>query len=100
MIELFETIGTPLIVGILLAYFQHANNKRYDKMDTRAELRKKEAIVNAKVTEATMELSFAVAMAIKRGEPNGEVEKAIKSYKTAKKAKEDFLHEVGAEYLK
>lgn len=89
---------TPVIVGILLALFQHENKKHYDVQDRRAELHKKEALVNGEMIEATMELAYASAMALKRGKTNGEVEKGIKAYKKAKEAREKFLKETSAEY--
>ena len=99
MTELIQELITPVIVGILLALFQHENKKRYDAQDQRAELHKKEALVNGEMIEATMELAYASAMALKRGKTNGEVEKGIKAYKKAKEAKEKFLKEISAEYM-
>lgn len=99
MTELIQELITPIIVGVLLALFQHENKKRYDAQDRRAELHKKEALVNGEMIEATMELAYASAMALKRGKTNGEVEKGIKAYKKARKAREKFLKETSAEYV-
>lgn len=100
IINFIEGVGTPIIVGLLLAYFQHLNNKRYEKMDKRAELRKKESLVGLNLAEANAKLSYAVAMALKRGTANGEVEDGIRAYKKALKSRDDFLKETSAEYLR
>lgn len=99
-LDLIESIGTPVIVGLLLAYFQHLNNKRYEKMDKRADLRKREGEVNAEMTEATMKLAYASAMALKRGTPNGEVEEGIAAYNKALKKRKKFIEETSREYLR
>lgn len=99
VLSFLESIGTPLIVGLLLAYFQHLNNKRYEKMDKRAELRKREGLVGLELAEANAKLSYAVAMALKRGTANGEVEDGIASFKKAIKSRDDFLKEASAEYM-
>jgi hypothetical protein len=48
---------------------------------------------------ATAKMSYAVAMALKRGHANGEVEEAIEAYEEARKKYLDFLNEHAAEHL-
>ena len=96
---LVESIGTPIFIGLILAYFQRRNDKRYAQMEKRAELRKKESIISLELAEANAKLSYACAMALKRGETNGEVEEGVKAYKKAMKAREDFLKETHADVM-
>ena len=99
IVLLIESIGTPLLVGIILAYYQHINNERYDKMDARAERRKRESMTALELAEANAKLSYACAMALQRGKTNGEVEEGVKAYKKAMKAREDFLKETHADVM-
>ena len=48
---------------------------------------------------AAAKLSYARAMALKRGAPNGEVEEAVADYEAAKLAYYRFLNEQAADHL-
>ena len=99
MLLLIESIGTPLITGLLLAYFNKKSIKRYDDMEVRAERRKRESMITMELAEANAKLSYACAMALQRGSTNGEVEDGIKAYKKAIKAQEDFRKELHTEVI-
>ena len=43
------------------------------------------------ITMADADLSYAVVAAIKRGSPNGEIEKAVEKYNKAMEAYTDFM---------
>lgn len=77
------TFLTPVLTGLVVWLIERKKTKR-DELKERAEE------VNAEVNVATMELAYASAMALKRGEPNGEVEKALTAYNSAKKHLDEF----------
>lgn len=93
ILAVLQTISTGLIVGILLALF----NRKQNKVDSEAvkleELRKKKDVLVVSLLVATAELSYAIAMAIKRGSPNGEVEVAVDRYNRAMKKFREFERE-------
>lgn len=72
-----------IIVGIVLAVWNHGQKKR----DARNSARETERIESEKLRlsllVATAQLSYAVAMAVKRGTPNGEIEEGIAQYNRA-----------------
>lgn len=72
-----------IITGLILFYIQRAQKKRDAKEEHRAATRRQEVRLMLDLQMATAKLSFATAMAIKRGTPNGEVEDGIKAYKEA-----------------
>ena len=73
--------------------------KNDKKREEHEEARKKESLLLLELNMASAKLSYAVAMAIKRGTPNGEVEEGIKAYKEAKEKYYHFLNEQAKEYL-
>lgn len=68
-------------------------------MDQRAAARKQETLLALDLQMATAKLSFATAMAIKRGRPNGEIEEGVDAFESAKKRYLDFLNEQAASHL-
>lgn len=91
--DLFLAFVPSLITGIMLAMF----GRRMQKADTRRDelefRRRKEAKLNLDLTFASAQLSYANAMALKRGHPNGEVEQGISAYETALAAYRKFERE-------
>lgn len=87
------------ISGIVLYIIQKNIRARDNAAEHRAEARKQESLLQLKMLMASNELSFAVAMAMKRGTLNGEVEDAITTYMEAKDAYYTFLNEQAAEHL-
>lgn len=81
--ELFIAILPSITVGILMALFNKKQNKRDEYAKEREELRIEGENVRLNLLLSANKLSYAVAMAIKRGTPNGEVEEGIEQYKTA-----------------
>lgn len=80
-------IVQTLITGSILFYAQRAQKKRDEKEEGRAKARRQEFKLQLDLQMASAKLAFAVAMAIKRGKPNGEVEEGIEAYE---KALEEF----------
>lgn len=97
---LISSIVSPVLVGIFLAIFARVQAKRNQKVDKRAEARKEESLLALDMQMATAKLSYAVAMAYKRGYPNGEVEEGIEAYKLAKEKYFDFINRQATEQLR
>lgn len=89
------TIILALVQTVLAAIITHSIKKR---IDAKAELehareatRQKRDELLLHITMADADLSYAVVAAIKRGSPNGEVEKAMDKYNEAMDAYTDFM---------
>lgn len=72
-----------IIVGIILAFWNRGQKKRDDKNSEREDERQHSEELRISLLVASAQLSYAVAMAIKRGSPNGEIEEGIKEYNKA-----------------
>ena len=88
-----------IITGVLVFIIQQKIKKQDSYLDKQDEIRKKESALQLKMIMAGNMLSYAVAMAVKRGEPNGEVEEAVKAYNEAKDDYYMFLNEVVSKRL-
>ena len=88
-----------LLVGVMLALFNRRQTKRDKAVDTRAEARKQESLLNMKLVMANGKLTYAVAMAIKRGKPNGEVEEGVDAYDEARRDYLNFLNAQATDHL-
>ena len=82
-----------IITGSVLFYVQRSQKKRDKIVDERAKTRERETYVMLKLELAAAQLSYATAMAIKRGTPNGEIEEGIRQYDKALKGFREFEHE-------
>lgn len=72
-----------IITGLILFYWQRAQEKR-DRTNTKKdELRDKIGQVDREINNATMELAYATAVAVECGKTNGELKKAKKAYNAA-----------------
>ena len=89
-----------VITGTILYYFQRRQKRRDDAVDKRAEARKCESLLLLDMQMATAKLSYACAMALKRGTANGEVEEGVSAYMEAKKRYTDFLNKQAVEHLR
>jgi hypothetical protein len=89
-----------LICGIFMAHFNRKQKHKDAHVERRAEARKKESLLALEMHMATAKLSYAVAMAVKRGSPNGEIEDGIEAYEAAKHKYLAFLNEQAAEHLR
>lgn len=89
-------ILTPAIPSIIAAVIVYRVNKkadsRYNEAQKQHEERVKAERLSMEMQLATADLSYATAMAIKRGKANGEVEAGIASYEKAKKDYFDFIN--------
>ena len=80
---LFEAALPSLVVGVFMAIW-NARQKKYTDAERQRELdRLRAEALEISLLVATAQLSYAVAMAIKRGTANGEVEEGIEQYQRA-----------------
>ena len=91
---MLETIIMALLpslcVSIIMALYNRKQSKRDEAALEREEQRCESERVKLALLVATAKLSYAVAMAWKRGEPNGEVEDGIEQYREAMTAFKRF----------
>jgi hypothetical protein len=88
-----------VLVGIIMAYYNKKQAKRDKEIEQRAKDRRKESLLGLKLSMANGKMSYATAMAIKRGHANGEVEEGIEAYSQARKEYLDFVNEQAVEHL-
>lgn len=97
--SIFWSVLPSLIVGVVLAIFNSRQKKRETEQDARAEARKRESMLHLNLQMATAKLSYATAMALKRGKANGEVEEGVEAYENAKREYYNFLNQQATEHL-
>ena len=85
-----SAIAPSLIVGIVLFYWERRQKKHDNRTNERDKLQIEADMRRLDLEVATAQLSYAVAMAIKRGSPNGEIEEALESYNGAMKKFRQF----------
>lgn len=84
MIEsLLGAVAPGIIVGIVLAYWNRKQNKQDNQRKSVEEAAVESDMLRIDLEVATAQLSYAVAMAVKRGHANGEMEVAIERYEKA-----------------
>lgn len=99
MTELVCTIITT-IGAIVVAMVGKSVANHNKKMDAQAEERVKESRLQLEMMSANTSLTLGVAMALKHGHCNGEVEQGIKEVKEAQDNYKKFLEEVMIDALK
>ena len=82
-----------LIVGVTMALWNKQQKKRDDERRESEKERIKSETLRISLLLATAQLSYASAMAIKRGSPNGEMETAFGQYNEAMKEFRQFERE-------
>lgn len=88
-----------IITSMAVFYWQRGQRKRDAAVDAVAAARKRQDLLSLEMQMATAKLSYAVAMAYKRGAPNGEVEDGIQAYNEARHKYLAFLNEQATEHL-
>lgn len=83
LIEVVSAAVPGLLTGLVLAYWNRKQKQRDDHAKEAEEERMESDYVRIDLEVATAQLSYAVAMAYKRGTPNGEMETAIEQYEKA-----------------
>lgn len=90
LISLCTAMLPSLIVSIIMLRYERRQKKRDDKNDRREQDRIKSERVRIDLLVAAADLSYACAMALKRGKANGEVEDGVMSYNKAMDKFHDF----------
>ena len=99
IVTLLWAILPSLFVAVVMAFFNRGQKKRDEHRASYEAARKQEMMLHLQLQMATADLSYAVAMAIKRGSPNGEVEAGIKAYDEARAEYDKFLNKQAAEFM-
>ena len=82
-----------IITSSVVFYMQRAQKKRDEKAEGKAKAKRTAERLSLDLQMATAKLAYAVAMAIKRGTPNGEVEEGIEAYEAALEQYRQFERE-------
>lgn len=83
-------------IGIMLFYTQRRQRKADEEAEKRRQANADVALLQMELIDAGNSLSFATAMAVKRGRPNGEMEEAIKTYKDVKRR---YYRSINKQYI-
>lgn len=95
---LLWAILPSLIVGIIMALWNRRDKKRAQAMQRIEDNRLKSERLRISLLLAAAKLSYATAMAMKRGHANGEVEAGVEQYQKAMRDFKEFERELVAEY--
>ncbi len=93
------SIAQTIIVSMLIFYLQRIQKKRDENLKRQNQARQKENLLSLELNMANAHLSHAVAIAVKNGKANGEIQQAITAYDKAKKEYFDFINEQANEHL-
>lgn len=69
-----------IVTGIVMAFWNKRQKERDERADEKEQERIKSELLRISLLVATAQLSYAVAMAVKRGKPNGEIEVGVAQY--------------------
>lgn len=97
--QFISAVLPALVVGIFMAFFNRSQKRRDEEAERHAAARQRESLLSLKMVMSTAKLSYATAVALKRGHANGEVEDGIAAYEEAKREYTDFLNEQASEHL-
>lgn len=90
VLSIIQSILPGLIVALVMAAYNRRRKSNDDAVRSHEEQRIEAENVQVSLLVATAKLSYALAMAAKRGTPNGEVGEGIEQYKEAMKAFKQF----------
>ena len=90
-------IVSGVIVGVMLGVWEFQQKRRTADARREAKQRVRSEQVRISLLVAAAKLSYAVAAAIKRGSPNGEIEEGVKAYNAAMREFQDFERALLAE---
>lgn len=95
LVTLFESVVLVMAVYYMQRRQRHADSRA----EERADLRRRESLLNLQMTMASSKLAYATAVAIERGRTNGELKEAKEAYSEARAAYLEFLNEQAASHL-
>lgn len=93
LIQLMWAIAPGIIVGVVMAVWNKQQKHRTDMDEQREKERIESERLRISLLVATAQLSYAVAMAYKRGSVNGEMEIGIAQYEKAMESFRSFEQE-------
>ena len=90
----------PSIIAGITVFYGSRLQHRWDEAVTKiAQARKCEALLSLEMQMSSNKLAYACAMALKRGEANGEVEDGIRSYEASKEKYTQFMAKQATEHI-
>lgn len=81
--QIIWAIAPGIIVGVFMAWWNRRQRQEDEEKGRRDEERIKIVTTQLSLAVASAQLAYAVAMAYKRGAPNGEMETAVATYEKA-----------------
>ena len=93
LLQLLWAVVPGIITGIIMAFWNRRQKEREQKEEQREAEQLKSELVKVSLLVSTAQLSYAVAMAKKRGYPNGEIEDGIEQYNKAMAKFREFERE-------
>lgn len=91
--QLLWAVAPSLVVGIIMALWNKQQKSRENARKDAETAQVKSETLRISLLLATAQLSYACAMAIKRGSPNGEMETAFAQYNEAMQTFRNFERE-------
>ena len=88
--EIFFALLPSLLVSVYMVFFNRHVNKKDKYSESFDQARRQSDQLKLSLLMATAQLTYAVAIAIKRGHPNGEIEEGIEQYDDALKRFREF----------
>lgn len=88
--NIVSTLAPGIITGIVLAWWNKRDKKRAEAHSAAEESRLESEMMRIDLLVAAAQLSYAVAVAQKRGSTNGETEAGIKQYEKAMEKFREF----------
>lgn len=93
LLQLLWAAAPGVITGIFLAFWNRKRKARDAAEEEREAEQMKSELLQVSLLVSTAQLSYAVAMAHKRGYPNGEIEEGISQYNKAMAKFREFERE-------
>lgn len=87
IIQILSAALPGIITSVVMALWNKKQKERDEIADEKEQARAKSELLRISLLVATAQLSYAVAMAVKRGKPNGEIEVGVAQYE---KSMEEF----------
>lgn len=80
ILQMLWSILPGIVTGVVMAFWNKRQKERDERADEKERERVRSELLRISLLVATAQLSYAVAMAVKRGRPNGEIEVGVAQY--------------------
>ena len=87
ILQMLWSVLPGIVTGVVMAFWNKRQKERDERADEKERERVRSELLRISLLVATAQLSYAVAMAVKRGRPNGEIEVGVAKYE---KSMEEF----------